>query len=465
MGLGALIGSTLERKSKPVAMLLLIATFMLLINPLWVWDLGFQLSFLATLGLLVLAPALIERLDWMPTGIATLVAIPLAACLWTLPIQLGNFGAVPTYSILLNVLATPLILVISLGGMVSAAIALIVPPLGGWVSWCLQLPILTLLGLVQWWNRLPGNMVTTGSLTVLQILALYGVYGLVWWKPWWQRRWWLALVMAIALMSSPLLYTQATRQHVTILATPKAPAIVVQDRNQTGLIFGGTDSDANYTVLPFLRSQGIRNLHWAIALDSDIPHTGWPRIAETLSIKTLYYSNIADDQLATDPSTEAQASEGIQLLSTSTSVADFHPAWLDHPSHTLAFDAGQQTHVGQHLIQFLSKAPAILRIQMGEQMWLICDRRQSETPAPLYPPETAQVVWWQGDEMDAPWIEALKPDVAIAPTLNGDIRTHGNTPETVTTQFIQVYETDRVGALQWTSKKGFELTSLDTEDF
>ncbi len=465
MGLGALIGSTLERKSKPVAMLLLIATFMLLVNPLWVWDLGFQLSFLATLGLLVLAPALIERLDWMPKGIATLVTIPLAACLWTLPIQLGNFGAVPTYSILLNVLATPLILVISLGGMVSAAIALLIPLLGGWIAWCLQVPILTLLALVDGWNRLPGNMVITGSLTVLQILSLYGIYGLVWWQPWWQRRWWLAVVMAIALITVPVLSTQATRQHITVLAASEAPAIVVQERNQVGLIFGGTDADAHYTVLPFLRSQGIRSLAWAIALDTDSPRTGWPRLAETLAIQTLYYANISHDQRAAEPSTQAQASGDVQQVATSALVPTVPAAWLDRPTHTLAFDAGQQTHVGPHLVQFLNKTPTILRIQMGEQMWLICDRQQSEIPAPLYPPETAQVVWWKGDEMDAPWIEALKPQVAIAPTLQGDVRTHGNTPETVTTEFIQVYETDRVGALQWTLQKGFEVTSLNTEDF
>lgn len=441
MGAGALLGSTLERKSKPVAMLLLVATAMLLVNPLWVFDLGFQLSFLATLGLLVLAPALVEGMDWMPTGIATLVAIPLAACLWTLPIQLGNFGSVPTYSIVLNVLATPLILVISLGGMASAAIALLIPILGGWVAWCLHLPIFILLILVDGWNRLPGNMVTTGSLTVLQIVALYGVYGLVWWKPWWKRRWWMALVLAIALITTPMLYVRVTRQPITVLATPEAPAFVVQDRNQVGLIFGGTDADANYTVIPFLRSQGIRTLHWAIALDTDIPHTGWPRLAETLSIQTLY---------SVPPSDEQPAKE---------------MAWLDRPTHTLPFQVGQQTQAGGHLVQFLNETPPILRFQVGGQMWLICDRQQSETPAPLYPPDTADVVWWRGDEMDAPWVEALKPDVAIAPTLNGDIRTHGHTPETITTRFIQVYETDRTGALQWTPQQGFVPASSHSDDF
>ncbi len=49
MGTAILISQVLERKTNALGTLLLSAFLLLLFNPLWIWDLGFQLSFLATL--------------------------------------------------------------------------------------------------------------------------------------------------------------------------------------------------------------------------------------------------------------------------------------------------------------------------------------------------------------------------------------------------------------------------------
>ncbi|NJN29866.1 MAG: ComEC/Rec2 family competence protein [Synechococcales cyanobacterium RM1_1_8] len=109
MGLGALTALVMRRKTKPLGALILTAVLLLLFNPLWIWDLGFQLSFLATLGLLVTVPPLMGRLDWLPTLFAGAIAIPLAATLWTLPLQLYHFGVAAPYGILVNLLVTPLV--------------------------------------------------------------------------------------------------------------------------------------------------------------------------------------------------------------------------------------------------------------------------------------------------------------------------------------------------------------------
>ncbi|NEP42285.1 MAG: ComEC family DNA internalization-related competence protein, partial [Okeania sp. SIO2H7] len=79
MGFAALIAIASERQVKPLGALLVAAAILLLVNPLWIWDLGFQLSFLATLGLLATVEPLMKMLDWLPTPIASLVAVPIAA--------------------------------------------------------------------------------------------------------------------------------------------------------------------------------------------------------------------------------------------------------------------------------------------------------------------------------------------------------------------------------------------------
>jgi competence protein ComEC len=120
MGWAALVSLMVRRKTKPLGLLLLAASILLIINPLWIRDLGFQLSFLATCGLVVTVNPLVKKLDWLPQAIASLIAVPIAATIWTLPLQLHFFGIVPPYSILANIVTTPLISVITIVGVLSA---------------------------------------------------------------------------------------------------------------------------------------------------------------------------------------------------------------------------------------------------------------------------------------------------------------------------------------------------------
>jgi len=225
MGFGALIGLVVRRKRKPLGSLLIAATLLLLFNPLWIWDIGFELSFLATLGLMVTVQPLIKRLDWLPPTIATLVAVPITASIWTLPLQLQVFSIVPLYSIVVNILSTPLISIISIGGMIGALVALIWPMVGSALAWLLYYPTHILIALVQFSYHLPGNSVAVGTISVLQLSALYGLMCLVWLQPWWQPRWWLAGFVAIGLVLIPVWYSQATLFRVSVLAAP-SPVLV-----------------------------------------------------------------------------------------------------------------------------------------------------------------------------------------------------------------------------------------------
>jgi len=109
MGIGVLTALVVQQKVKPLGLLLLAATVLLLFNPGWIWNLGFQFSFLATLGLVVTVPPIMKQLDWLPPAIASLIAVPIAAYVWTLPLQLYT-------SLLVGTLATYLLTTIALFG-------------------------------------------------------------------------------------------------------------------------------------------------------------------------------------------------------------------------------------------------------------------------------------------------------------------------------------------------------------
>ncbi len=130
MGISVLIAMLTDNKVNSLGSLLLAATIILIFNPLWIRDVGFQLSFLATFGLIVTLPTLQTKLTWLPPTIATAIAIPVAASIWVLPLLAYVFHSLLFIVCPVNIVTTPLVTIMMLGGMISAVLALIMPILG-----------------------------------------------------------------------------------------------------------------------------------------------------------------------------------------------------------------------------------------------------------------------------------------------------------------------------------------------
>ncbi|MFM9102834.1 MAG: ComEC/Rec2 family competence protein [Cyanobium sp.] len=147
------------RRARPLAALLASVLLLLLIWPRWLVAVGFQLSAVATAALVLSAGPLEQGLRrWLPSWcgpwLAPAVAVPLAACLYTLPLQLLHFGVVPVYALLANLLAAPLLTPLTLGAMALALLAVVLPPLLG----LLLPPLAALAGLLLLVVRLVAGL-------------------------------------------------------------------------------------------------------------------------------------------------------------------------------------------------------------------------------------------------------------------------------------------------------------------
>jgi competence protein ComEC len=445
MGLVALFALSTERKVKPLGSVLLAATVLLLFNPLWIWDLGFQFSFLATLGLLVTSPHLVKWFDWVPAAIAPLIAVPLAAYLWTIPLQLYVFGIVSLYSIPINILTTPLVTITSMGGMISALTALIYPPAGSILAWLFYYPTHLLVQLVAFGNRLPGNQFAVGTISPIQVVAIYGLFGLIWWQPRWQRYWGIAVALGISLVAIPVGYAQATLSQVTVLATAKEPTIVIQDRGRVMLVNSVREEEAAFTVLPFFKQQGINRIDGAIAADSEASHlAGWYRVSKDIPVKVLYKS----------PGFEQMVKLATRANPTATTLA--------HPAQYLPLSVNQTVAIDAISTRLISSAPLVLQLQIHNQSWLLLGAlpvadQQRLVAAKVLP--TAQVLWWSGQGLTPQLLAQVQPDVAIAASTIP--------PQTATQlqkQGATVYSIDRDGAVQWNARQGFRATLASNDD-
>lgn len=443
MGFVALLALTVERKIKPVGSLLLTATSLLLLNPLWIWDLGFQLSFLATLGLLVTVPILTKWFDWMPSAIAPMFAIPIAAYLWTLPLLLTVFGIVSPYSILVNILVSPLIAVISIGGMISAVGALIDPAIGSFLAWLLYLPTHLFLKIAEIGTQLPGNTFAVGSINTVQVFLLYGLIGVIWQ---WRRShkyWWIAGLLALSLIAIPATYTTANLFQITVLATTQEPVLVVQDHGRVGLIHSGDSKTVEFSILPFLRQQGINHLDWAIAPDLETATiTSWQQILATEPI-SIFYSSLAQ---ATEPpnTSENTATQAYQALLTQIKATS-----------GVALPLTQQPiRQGSAILKWM-QSPSLkaLQLQMNDQTWLLFsqlpDWQDQTALADVLPP--ADMMAWSGKALSFKLLEHLSPKVVIAFE-----QPHNSKTEAWLKQHqVTIHSTPQQGAIQWTAQKGF----------
>lgn len=84
--------------------------FLLLYKPLWILDLGFQLSFGASLGLVFLFPKIKTRLETIfPDIIAEGFSVTIAVQLMTLPLLIDSFNQVSVISLISNILFLPIL--------------------------------------------------------------------------------------------------------------------------------------------------------------------------------------------------------------------------------------------------------------------------------------------------------------------------------------------------------------------
>ena len=141
MALLFLYAQKIGRLSYSINALLLSALVMLLFNPkLLLYDVGFQLSFVAVLGLLYILPILKEKSKKLPEfwQIKNILITTFSAQIATQPLIIFYFHKVSLVSLLANILVLPIAPFLMIWGFINSVIGLFFSPLGylmGYISY------------------------------------------------------------------------------------------------------------------------------------------------------------------------------------------------------------------------------------------------------------------------------------------------------------------------------------------
>ncbi len=241
-----------------------------LLNPFALWDVGFQLSFAATLGMVLYTRPLENHLKaflerWLKPELAAGIVsvssesllVTIAAQLVTVGVTVGTFQRLSPVSLITNLLILPVQLYIMLFGGTSLLVGLVFQPLAqlfAWIAWLFLAYTTTAVGLL---SRVPQASIPLGQVTSPAVWAYFLALASA---TWWLRRsrdehqrffaWVKALnpkvVITILAVTALIVIASITapdgKLHITFLDVGAGEAVLIQTpRGRQVLVDGGAD--------------------------------------------------------------------------------------------------------------------------------------------------------------------------------------------------------------------------------
>ena len=170
-----IVGEAFEKKSSIYNSLALSAVILLCLNPFWLWDVGFQLSYAAVLSIVIFMQP-IYHWFYIKNKLLDLAwklnAVTIAAQILTLPVGIYHFHQFPTSFWLTNFIAVPLSSAILFGEILLCAISFIpfvAALLGDVLHWLIRI----MNSYIQWVERLPFSFWDGLHISILQTILLF----------------------------------------------------------------------------------------------------------------------------------------------------------------------------------------------------------------------------------------------------------------------------------------------------
>ncbi len=317
-----LLAPLLHRESDPPTALSAAALLILLFNPYTVANVGFQLSFLAVAGLLLLTGPLYRHLRsrklfaavltrsetdlsrWRKlahrlgrrfvNGLLQILCATVGALSLTVPVTCIVFGSLPTYALLSNLLALWAVSLCFGLGLGTAALAAVWPAAGKLLGSIAAWPVRYLLLICRFVSRLPHPSLPVSSpYTVAFLVFAYAVLLTVVLL---RKRWYgtgLLCVLAALALTVGLRQIRAARADWTaaVLDVGQGQCVCIRCGGRTAVIdCGGSDGDkAGAHAADYLRQSGVRTVDALILSHYDTDHVGGvAELLREIDVRTVY---------------------------------------------------------------------------------------------------------------------------------------------------------------------------------
>jgi competence protein ComEC len=185
MALLVLLAKQTNRRYDITRALLLAGVFMIIQNPkILVFDLSFQLSFLATMALIWVAPLVERKVQFITPKykLRELVVSTIATQIFVLPFIIYKMGLLSIFALFANVLILPAIPIIMFLGFSVGFLGFISTVLTVPVSFVCTLLLTYVLKIIYLFSHLPFSSVTIESFPLVLVIIIYLLLFIIIWQ-------------------------------------------------------------------------------------------------------------------------------------------------------------------------------------------------------------------------------------------------------------------------------------------
>ncbi len=256
MSVALLVADRLGRPADGLTLLALSGAGMAFLRPTLVHDAGFQLSFAATAGIILIGPSIQRQLSFMPRFFSYQLSTGLSASWLTIPILIGTFGAFSPWAVPAGVVAVPLLSYVIIGSAALVVAGSIWSLAGTVVAAFALIPLTLMIQVVEIadLHTAPvGLFGTAGDSTVAYYLLIAPLTALL--IPDLRSRWpmfqvaaqlrrlptvptLIGLIVVVAAIWIAALQNEAQRSTVTLLSDRGEPAAIINSSNGRVAVFG-----------------------------------------------------------------------------------------------------------------------------------------------------------------------------------------------------------------------------------
>jgi len=285
------------------------AFILLVINPFSLFDSGFQLTFTATLAIILFFPKVMKVLPKIPLRISEILAVSLTAQLGVLPIMARVFNRITFSSLFLNFAALPLVALIMLQGYLFLFLSFFSASLASWAVEGLRIAIDGLVSLSHVLDGIPflsyrtppPHMVTLAGYYVFSALLLLPLGSRKKLKKAFAAAFLCCFVLLIAYPFPP----SSKELKVTFIDVGQGDSILVEFPGTKKMLIDGGGlplSDFNIgerVVSPFLWKKGIKAIDYLVLTHAHPDHmNGLISVAQNFRIEEFWESLSPDNNMA-----------------------------------------------------------------------------------------------------------------------------------------------------------------------
>jgi competence protein ComEC len=185
MALIALFARLTGRNYDVVRALLFAGFFMVLWNPMiLVFDISFQLSFLATIGLIFMSPVFQEKFKFLPErfGLRDIAASTIGVQLFVLPFILYKMGNLSLVAPITNILVLPFIPVTMLLGFLATSLSFISHVIAFPFSFLVHVLLSFEIFIIELFSKLPFSSLELKYFPLVLVIIFYAFVSYKLWK-------------------------------------------------------------------------------------------------------------------------------------------------------------------------------------------------------------------------------------------------------------------------------------------